>query len=101
MSRQQRTTTGYDTTTFDPDLLKLFEGQTRLTKDESTYLTAISPVDNNPSLTTMFDKMNKLTIERITFDLRIATDEYKQNLIKGSYLFYSFYKFWMNFLRIQ
>jgi hypothetical protein len=49
----------------------------------------------------MFDKMNKLTIERITFDLRIATDEYKQNLIKGSYLFYSFYKFWMNFLRIQ
>jgi hypothetical protein len=28
----------------------------------------------------MFDKINKLTIERITFDLRIIIDEYKQNL---------------------
>jgi hypothetical protein len=49
-------------------------------KEESTYLTAISPVDNNLSLATMLDKTNKLTIERITLDLRIIIDEYKHNL---------------------
>ncbi|CAF4237423.1 unnamed protein product [Adineta steineri] len=50
-------------------------------KEESTYLTAISPViENNHSLITMLDKINKLTIERLTFDLRIIIDEYKHNL---------------------
>ncbi|CAF0909770.1 unnamed protein product [Adineta steineri] len=52
-------------------------------KEESTYLTATSPVienNNNHSLITMLDKINKLTIERLTFDLRIIIDEYKHNL---------------------
>ena len=47
---------------------------------EPTYLTAISPIDNQLSLATMLDKTNRLTIERITFDLRIIIDEYKHNL---------------------
>ena len=47
---------------------------------ESTYLTAISPIDKNLSLVTIFDKTTKLTIERILCDLRILIDEYKHNL---------------------
>lgn len=46
--------------------------------NESTYLTAILPVDKPSS--SMFDKMIKLTIERLTSDLRLVIDEYKQNL---------------------
>jgi hypothetical protein len=49
-------------------------------KGESNYLTAVSPVNPNLSLPMMFDKTNKLTIERIAFDLRIILDEYKHNL---------------------
>ena len=45
---------------------------------ESTYLTAISPVEKHPPST--FDKTIKLTIERLTMDLRLTIDEYKQNL---------------------
>ncbi|CAF0895961.1 unnamed protein product [Rotaria sordida] len=47
---------------------------------ESTYLTAISPIEKNSSKITIFDKTIKLTIERITNDLRIIIDEYKHNL---------------------
>ena len=50
------------------------------TMGESTYLTAVSPVEKNISLTTLMDKTHKLTIERLTSDLRIIIDEYKQNL---------------------
>jgi len=53
---------------------------TNPTTGESTYLTAISPIEKNPSSITIFDKINKLTIERLTYDLRIIIDEYKQNL---------------------
>ncbi len=38
------------------------------------------PIEKNLSLITIFDKINKLTIERLTNDLRIIIDEYKQNL---------------------
>jgi hypothetical protein len=50
------------------------------TMGESTYLTAVSPVEKSLSLTTQMDKTHKLTIERLTSDLRIIIDEYKQNL---------------------
>ncbi len=53
---------------------------TNPTTGESTYLTAISPIEKNLSSITIFDKINKLTIERLTYDLRIIIDEYKQNL---------------------
>ncbi|CAF4232692.1 unnamed protein product [Rotaria magnacalcarata] len=51
-----------------------------LTTSEPTYLTAVSPIGKNPSQVTIFDKTIKLTIERITHDLRIVIDEYKHNL---------------------
>ncbi|CAF4164624.1 unnamed protein product [Rotaria socialis] len=51
-----------------------------LTTSEPTYLTAVSPIEKNPSQVTIFDKTIKLTIERITHDLRIVIDEYKHNL---------------------
>ncbi|CAF4630087.1 unnamed protein product, partial [Rotaria sp. Silwood2] len=50
------------------------------TKRESTYLTAISPIEKNPSQVTIYDKTIKLTIERITYDLRMIIEEYKHNL---------------------
>ncbi|UJR26208.1 hypothetical protein I4U23_007551 [Adineta vaga] len=50
------------------------------TKEESTYLTAISPINPNLSLVTMLDKTNQLTIVRLTFDLHTILDEYKHNL---------------------
>ncbi|CAF3333269.1 unnamed protein product [Rotaria sp. Silwood1] len=50
------------------------------TMKESTYLTAVSPIEKNLSQVTIFDKTIKLTIERITSDLRIIIDEYKHNL---------------------
>jgi hypothetical protein len=40
----------------------------------------VLPIEKNLSLITIFDKINKLTIERLTNDLRIIIDEYKQNL---------------------
>ncbi|CAF4864013.1 unnamed protein product, partial [Rotaria socialis] len=43
-----------------------------LTTNEPTYLTAVSPIEKNPSQVTIFDKTIKLTIERITHDLRIV-----------------------------
>lgn len=46
--------------------------------NQSTYLTAISPVEKHPPST--FDKTIKLTIERLTSDLRLVIDEYKKNL---------------------
>lgn len=48
--------------------------------NESTYLTAVSPVEKLPSTLPIFDRVNKLTIERLTADLRLAIDEYKHNL---------------------
>jgi len=56
------------------------EYDTNQTTGESTYLTAVSPIEKNLSLITIFDKTNKLTIEHLTYDLRIIIDEYKQNL---------------------
>ncbi|CAF4152817.1 unnamed protein product [Rotaria socialis] len=45
-----------------------------------TLSEAVSPIEKNPSQVTIFDKTIKLTIERITHDLRIVIDEYKHNL---------------------
>ncbi len=59
----------YDTNSFNNPIM-----------GESTYLTAVSPGDKNLSLITRMDKTHKLTIERLTSDLRIIIDEYKQNL---------------------
>ncbi|CAF0814583.1 unnamed protein product [Adineta ricciae] len=53
---------------------------TCVTKYDSTYLAAISPIDSNLSLATMLDKTNQLTIERLTYNLHSILDEYKHNL---------------------
>ena len=47
---------------------------------EAEYLTATEPKNEKLSMTLMLDKINKLTIERIAFDLGTMIDEYKHNL---------------------
>ncbi len=59
----------YDTNSFNNPIM-----------GESTYLTAVSPIEKNLSLITLMDRTHKLTIERLTNDLRIIINEYKQNL---------------------
>jgi len=49
-------------------------------QEESTYLTAISPVEKELPSMNLYDQTIKLLIENLTSDLRIIIDEYKQNL---------------------
>ena len=50
------------------------------TATETTYLVATTPLENNLSLNTLLDTTNRVTLERITADLRLIIDEYKRNL---------------------